>query len=146
MYCIDQGVLDGGGFFPSRVTAHFVEREGDARPRTTILIKVSEEVVNRCANQLSERERERERDGKMRQHHGVAHAALRNSMHARLIHNASSPTSTSFMISRWHMSHPSHTIYPSFIAMPVLCAFYVRLCVHCLSYNSREARLDGGGR
>ena len=61
MYCIDQGVLDGGGFFPSRVTAHFVEREGDARPRTTILIKVSEEVVNRCANQLSERERERER-------------------------------------------------------------------------------------
>merc|ERR1712118_151586 len=46
---IVKGVLDGGGFFPSRVTAHFVEREGDARPRTTILIKVSEEVVNREA-------------------------------------------------------------------------------------------------
>jgi len=45
---VEQGILHGGGF-PSRVTAHFVEREGDARPRTTILIKVSEEVVNREA-------------------------------------------------------------------------------------------------
>ena len=38
-----QGVLDGAGF-PARVTAHFVAVEGQARPRTTILIKFAEEV------------------------------------------------------------------------------------------------------
>ena len=38
-----QGVLDGAGF-PARVTAHFVTVEGQARPRTTILIKFAEDV------------------------------------------------------------------------------------------------------
>eukprot|EP00850_Spirogloea_muscicola_P006227 SM000029S10522 [mRNA] locus=s29:602262:604276:+ [translate_table: standard] len=38
------GVLDNAGF-PARVTAHFVAVEGQARPRTTILIKFSEEVA-----------------------------------------------------------------------------------------------------
>lgn len=38
-----QGVLDGAGF-PARVTAHFVAVEGQARPRTTILIKFADEV------------------------------------------------------------------------------------------------------
>jgi hypothetical protein len=41
--CSVQGVLDGAGF-PARVTAHFVAVEGQARPRTTILIKFAEEV------------------------------------------------------------------------------------------------------
>ncbi len=41
--CGAQGVLDGAGF-PARVTAHFVAVEGQPRPRTTILIKFSEEV------------------------------------------------------------------------------------------------------
>eukprot|EP00850_Spirogloea_muscicola_P010501 SM000062S19887 [mRNA] locus=s62:138655:140841:- [translate_table: standard] len=43
-----QGVLDNAGF-PARVTAHFVAVEGQARPRTTILIKFSEEVLLREA-------------------------------------------------------------------------------------------------
>ncbi|KAG0557231.1 hypothetical protein M758_11G107300 [Ceratodon purpureus] len=45
---IVKGVLDGAGF-PARVTAHFVAVEGQARPRTTILIKFAEEVVQRDA-------------------------------------------------------------------------------------------------
>ncbi|CAK9231652.1 unnamed protein product [Sphagnum troendelagicum] len=43
-----KGVLDGAGF-PARVTAHFVAVEGQPRPRTTILIKFSEEVLQREA-------------------------------------------------------------------------------------------------
>ncbi|BBN18597.1 trafficking protein particle complex subunit 5 [Marchantia polymorpha subsp. ruderalis] len=43
-----KGVLDGAGF-PARVTAHFVAVEGQARPRTTILIKFAEEVLQREA-------------------------------------------------------------------------------------------------
>ncbi|KAK4798305.1 hypothetical protein SAY86_030631 [Trapa natans] len=39
---IVRGVLDGAGF-PAVVTAHFVPMEGQQRPRTTILIKFSEE-------------------------------------------------------------------------------------------------------
>ncbi|CAL5328094.1 unnamed protein product [Camellia sinensis] len=39
---IVRGVLDGAGF-PAVVTAHFVPVEGQQRPRTTILIKFSEE-------------------------------------------------------------------------------------------------------
>uniref|UniRef100_A0A2P2KXA9 Uncharacterized protein n=1 Tax=Rhizophora mucronata TaxID=61149 RepID=A0A2P2KXA9_RHIMU len=38
-----KGVLDGAGF-PAVVTAHFVPMEGQQRPRTTILIKFTEEV------------------------------------------------------------------------------------------------------
>lgn len=38
-----QGILDSAGF-PARVTAHFVPIEGQLRPRTTILIKFSQEV------------------------------------------------------------------------------------------------------
>ncbi|KAJ7525399.1 hypothetical protein O6H91_17G048800 [Diphasiastrum complanatum] len=45
---IVQGVLDGAGF-PARVTAHYVPVEGQARPRTTILIKFLEEVLQREA-------------------------------------------------------------------------------------------------
>eukprot|EP00850_Spirogloea_muscicola_P021855 SM000265S09776 [mRNA] locus=s265:166499:168643:+ [translate_table: standard] len=45
---IVKGVLDNAGF-PARVTAHFVAVEGQARPRTTILIKFSEEVLLREA-------------------------------------------------------------------------------------------------
>ncbi|KAH7438572.1 hypothetical protein KP509_04G021000 [Ceratopteris richardii] len=45
---IVKGVLDGSGF-PARVTAHFVPVEGQPRPRTTILIKFSEEVLQREA-------------------------------------------------------------------------------------------------
>ncbi|GBG80615.1 hypothetical protein CBR_g31075 [Chara braunii] len=43
---IVQGVLESAGF-PARVTAHFVPVEGQPRPRTTLLIKFSEEVVER---------------------------------------------------------------------------------------------------
>jgi hypothetical protein len=39
-----QGVLDGAGF-PAVVSAHFVPIEGQQRPRTTILIKFAEEVI-----------------------------------------------------------------------------------------------------
>ncbi|GAB2243907.1 hypothetical protein Droror1_Dr00024035 [Drosera rotundifolia] len=45
---IVRGVLDGAGF-PAVVTAHFVPVEGQARPRTTILIKFAEEVLRREA-------------------------------------------------------------------------------------------------
>lgn len=45
---IVKGVLDGSGF-PARVTAHFVPVEGQQRPRTTILIKFAEEVLQREA-------------------------------------------------------------------------------------------------
>eukprot|EP00899_Mesostigma_viride_P006639 jgi/Mesvir1/15977/Mv08286-RA.1 len=45
---IVKGVLDGAGF-PARVTAHFMNIEGSARPRTTFLIKFSEEVMAREA-------------------------------------------------------------------------------------------------
>ncbi|GMP35679.1 hypothetical protein CsSME_00008037 [Camellia sinensis var. sinensis] len=45
---IVRGVLDGAGF-PAVVTAHFVPVEGQQRPRTTILIKFSEEVLQREA-------------------------------------------------------------------------------------------------
>lgn len=40
-----KGVLDNAGF-PAVVTAHFVPVEGQQRPRTTILIKFSDEVVS----------------------------------------------------------------------------------------------------
>ncbi|MFS8023609.1 putative transport protein particle (TRAPP) component [Helianthus anomalus] len=40
---IVRGVLDNAGF-PAVVTAHFVPVDGQQRPRTTILIKFSEEV------------------------------------------------------------------------------------------------------
>ncbi|XP_010545459.1 PREDICTED: trafficking protein particle complex subunit 5-like isoform X2 [Tarenaya hassleriana] len=43
---IVKGVLEGAGF-PAVVTAHFVPIEGQQRPRTTILIKFSEEVLKR---------------------------------------------------------------------------------------------------
>eukprot|EP00243_Klebsormidium_subtile_P003051 TRINITY_DN16191_c0_g1_i1.p1 TRINITY_DN16191_c0_g1~~TRINITY_DN16191_c0_g1_i1.p1 ORF type:complete len:196 (+),score=26.48 TRINITY_DN16191_c0_g1_i1:248-835(+) len=43
---IVKGVLDSAGF-PARVTAHFVPIEGQLRPRTTILIKFSQEVMLR---------------------------------------------------------------------------------------------------
>ncbi|THF97860.1 hypothetical protein TEA_005719 [Camellia sinensis var. sinensis] len=42
---IVRGVLDGAGF-PAVVTAHFVPVEGQQRPRTTILIKFAEEIVD----------------------------------------------------------------------------------------------------
>nr|XP_007163508.1 hypothetical protein PHAVU_001G239800g [Phaseolus vulgaris]ESW35502.1 hypothetical protein PHAVU_001G239800g [Phaseolus vulgaris] len=45
---IVRGVLDGAGF-PAVVTAHFVPMEGQQRPRTTILIKFAEEVLQREA-------------------------------------------------------------------------------------------------
>lgn len=45
---IVKGVLDGAGF-PAVVSAHFVPVEGQPRPRTTILIKFSEEVLQREA-------------------------------------------------------------------------------------------------
>ncbi|EFJ34484.1 hypothetical protein SELMODRAFT_266777 [Selaginella moellendorffii] len=45
---IVKGVLEGAGF-PARVTAHYVPMEGQSRPRTTILIKFSEEVLRREA-------------------------------------------------------------------------------------------------
>ncbi|KAL2609209.1 hypothetical protein R1flu_027782 [Riccia fluitans] len=45
---IVKGILDGAGF-PARVSAHFVSVEGQARPRTTILIKFAEEVLQREA-------------------------------------------------------------------------------------------------
>ncbi|KAK5830186.1 hypothetical protein PVK06_013980 [Gossypium arboreum] len=45
---IVRGVLDGAGF-PAVVTAHFVPMEGLQRPRTTILIKFAEEVLQREA-------------------------------------------------------------------------------------------------
>eukprot|EP00252_Welwitschia_mirabilis_P020453 TRINITY_DN5018_c0_g1_i3.p1 TRINITY_DN5018_c0_g1~~TRINITY_DN5018_c0_g1_i3.p1 ORF type:complete len:214 (+),score=42.10 TRINITY_DN5018_c0_g1_i3:328-969(+) len=45
---IVKGVLDGSGF-PAAVSAHFVPVEGQPRPRTTILIKFSEEVLKREA-------------------------------------------------------------------------------------------------
>eukprot|EP00245_Coleochaete_scutata_P011899 TRINITY_DN4503_c2_g1_i1.p2 TRINITY_DN4503_c2_g1~~TRINITY_DN4503_c2_g1_i1.p2 ORF type:complete len:196 (+),score=36.19 TRINITY_DN4503_c2_g1_i1:249-836(+) len=45
---IVKGVLDSAGF-PARVTSHFVPVEGQPRPRTTILIKFSEEVLAREA-------------------------------------------------------------------------------------------------
>jgi hypothetical protein len=44
-----QGILDSAGF-PARVTAHFVPIEGQLRPRTTILIKFSQEVSGRSYN------------------------------------------------------------------------------------------------
>ncbi|KAH7623929.1 hypothetical protein Ndes2526B_g01179 [Nannochloris sp. 'desiccata'] len=40
------GVLDGAGF-PARVTAHFVQVEGHPRPRTTILMKFDQSVMQR---------------------------------------------------------------------------------------------------
>ncbi|CAM6123315.1 unnamed protein product [Calypogeia fissa] len=43
-----KGVLDSAGF-PARVSAHFVAVEGQQRPRTTILIKFAEEVLQREA-------------------------------------------------------------------------------------------------
>uniref|UniRef100_A0A0E0N1H1 Trafficking protein particle complex subunit n=1 Tax=Oryza rufipogon TaxID=4529 RepID=A0A0E0N1H1_ORYRU len=42
------GVLENAGF-PAVVTAHFVPIEGQQRPRTTILIKFAEEVLQREA-------------------------------------------------------------------------------------------------
>ena len=39
--------MDNAGF-PAVVTAHFVPIEGQQRPRTTILIKFAEEVLNFC--------------------------------------------------------------------------------------------------
>ncbi|RZC61898.1 hypothetical protein C5167_023648 [Papaver somniferum] len=45
---IVRGVLDSAGF-PAVVTAHFVPMEGQQRPRTTILIKFTEEVLRREA-------------------------------------------------------------------------------------------------
>ncbi|XP_008797252.1 trafficking protein particle complex subunit 5 isoform X2 [Phoenix dactylifera] len=45
---LEKGVLDGAGF-PAVVTAHFVPVEGQHRPRTTILIKFAEEVLQREA-------------------------------------------------------------------------------------------------
>lgn len=43
---IVKGVLDGAGF-PARVTAHFVSIENQPRPRTTILMKFSDDVLLR---------------------------------------------------------------------------------------------------
>ncbi|CAI5534250.1 unnamed protein product, partial [Closterium sp. Naga37s-1] len=45
---IVKGVLDNAGF-PARVTAHYVQVEGQQRPRTTILIKFADEVLAREA-------------------------------------------------------------------------------------------------
>ncbi|CAI9787409.1 unnamed protein product [Fraxinus pennsylvanica] len=45
---IVRGVLDNAGF-PAVVSAHFVPMEGQQRPRTTILIKFAEEVLQREA-------------------------------------------------------------------------------------------------
>ncbi|GJP38049.1 hypothetical protein CLOM_g22482 [Closterium sp. NIES-68] len=45
---IVKGVLDNAGF-PARVTAHYVQVEGQHRPRTTILIKFADEVLAREA-------------------------------------------------------------------------------------------------
>ncbi|XP_047978976.1 trafficking protein particle complex subunit 5-like [Salvia hispanica] len=45
---IVRGVLDNAGF-PAVVTAHFVPVDGHHRPRTTILIKFAEEVLQREA-------------------------------------------------------------------------------------------------
>uniref|UniRef100_A0A0D9YDW7 Trafficking protein particle complex subunit n=1 Tax=Oryza glumipatula TaxID=40148 RepID=A0A0D9YDW7_9ORYZ len=45
---IVRGVLENAGF-PAVVTAHFVPIEGQQRPRTTILIKFAEEVLQREA-------------------------------------------------------------------------------------------------
>ncbi|XP_042004404.1 trafficking protein particle complex subunit 5-like [Salvia splendens] len=45
---IVRGVLDNAGF-PAVVTAHFVPVDGQHRPRTTILIKFAEEVLQREA-------------------------------------------------------------------------------------------------
>lgn len=43
---IVKGVLDSAGF-PARVTAHYVQVEGQHRPRTTLLVKFAEEVIER---------------------------------------------------------------------------------------------------
>lgn len=43
---IVKGVLDGAGF-PARVTAHFVPIDGQPRPRTTILMKFTDDVLLR---------------------------------------------------------------------------------------------------
>eukprot|EP00898_Chlorokybus_atmophyticus_P003694 jgi/Chlat1/4325/Chrsp29S04607 len=43
---IVRGVLDSAGF-PAAVSAHFVQVEGQPRPRTTLLIKFADEVIQR---------------------------------------------------------------------------------------------------
>ena len=120
MHCIDQGVLDGGGFFPSRVTAHFVEREGDARPRTTILIKVSEEVVNRCALLHSERWQD------------VTHDDVKLMLHCATSHVQHSSMMSHLRISTIVLT-PNGICNTRHVRMSFIIFVYISVCVHSLS-------------